>query len=210
MGDWMQYPNRLEEIYNVILGESERGSVLLACHIVDEFLFEMISKYKNSNVSGKVFKDTTGYGGAFGSLSMKSKALFVLGVISDQSFKAIDELRSIRNKAAHSSVSFKLTDHQDRFDNSLNSFGSHVAVKNMALELAMRNFLERMRIEGPELSEKIGDNPFPDEQSCIAYLRGNPELQAVLENQLPKWHMATLTYLLIETIGLNFRTHFDQ
>ena len=88
--------------------ESERGAILLACHIVDNFLLQKISENKNPKASQRVLRDTTNFGGAFGSLSMKTKSLFVLGILSEQVFNAVESLRGIRNKAAHSENAFSL------------------------------------------------------------------------------------------------------
>ncbi|TDT75445.1 hypothetical protein BDE40_2176 [Litoreibacter halocynthiae] len=209
MSDWMKHLDRLPKILDAILDESERGAVLLSCHIIDDFLMEMIKTHKAEGVSQKVLADTTGYGGAFGSLSMKSKALFVLGILTEQSFSAIEKLRGIRNKAAHSSQVFRISDHQERFDLAIKSFGDG-GVNNVALNMAMHNFLEKMLAMGPDLESKMGRNPFPDQQSCVDYLAGNDDLTSKLQEQMPKWQVAILTHLIIETIALNFENYYKS
>lgn len=204
-----QPSDKMVEIFNVILSESERGALLLACHIVDNFLLEMISKNKNEKVSNSILDDTTNYGGAFGNLSAKSKSLFVLGILGKQTFGAIEGLRQIRNKAAHSANEFFIVDYQQSFNRALTSFGEIGAIENLATELAMKSFIAKMQEQGIELSDDIGENPFPDEQACVDYLAEKDELIAILEAQMPKWHLATLTFLIVETIRINFEDSFS-
>ncbi len=196
--------DRMASIFNVIVNESERGAVMLACHIVDDFLEEIIRNKKADHVPKKVLKDTLGYGGAFGSLSMKSKALFVLGLLSKQTFKAIDDLRYVRNKAAHSKDAFLISNHQDRFEKALDQFGQYKEVKSLAMEIAMFSFIELMKQTGVGLHRKLGENPFPNKQACIDYLAGNEDILETLEKQMPKWHVALLTYLIVEAAHDSF------
>ena len=56
-----------------------------------------------------------------------------------------------------------------------------------------------------QLTDELGDNPFPNFESCVDYVSANSEIQEILEKQRPRWELALLTYLTIETIHLNFR-----
>lgn len=207
MENWMQNQDRLESIFNVILDESERGAALLACHIIDDFLKELIERQKPEHVTTKVFKEATSMGGAFGSFGLKLRGLYVMGFISEQSFTAIDKLKSIRNKAAHSASPFAIAEHQDTFDLAIKSFGEGEQVKRLALELAMQATLGKMMEVGNKLRQKIGVNPFESKSDCIDYLSDNDETVKLLEAQMPLWHLATLTYLIVETLHHNFENH---
>ncbi len=204
MDSWMKNTHRLEDIFNVILGESERGAVLLAVHIIDDFLAELIKDTKPAHVSKEIFKDVTNFGGAFGSISGKSKGLYVLGLLSKQSFDAINALRQVRNEAAHSGRPFLIADHQGKFDVAIKSFGSGQQVKRLALEIAMKQHLGKMQEVGEKLREELGKNPFETLDECIDYLSDNEEILEKLEAKMPLWHVATLTYIIIEAAHHSF------
>ncbi|PLW77770.1 hypothetical protein [Cohaesibacter celericrescens] len=202
MHKWMTQQHRINEIYDVILFESDRGSVLLACQIIDDALKEILKDLKPNSVSEAAFKKATGRGGPFSSLASKTEALYVIGVLSTQTNSAIKVIREIRNKAAHSSTEFRIFQYEEKLSQAMNLFGEGFVLTST--ETALEMFMQKMGKIGKDIKSDLGANPFSTKQECIDYLQevDSPAMQG-LKNMLPNWHVASLTYLIVESIFLN-------
>ena len=208
--DWLTQSDRFEPILTVIVNESDRGSVLIACHIIDDCLLDLVSKNCAARVTKKLFSDLTTGTGPLSSLSGKIGVLYLLGAITEQSYEAINQLRKVRNKAAHTATQFNIFDYKDNFRNSQERFGEQHALANLARRIHFRNLIHRIYNLGPVLEEKHGQNPFPDLEHCLSYVEKNSEIQNIVEAQWPRWELALLTYLIVETLHLNFRNWTER
>lgn len=99
--------NELGEFLNSFNKESDRGAVLLATSILDEWLLDIIQSYLiNDKVSNELL---LGFGAPLGTFSARIKAAFSLGLIEKNEFEEINIIRKIRNEFGHSwkGVSFE-------------------------------------------------------------------------------------------------------
>lgn len=87
--------------------ESERGSILISCSEVEKYLEKLVIAgfpYKSKSYVNRLIK----YPGALSSFSSQIELAFAFRLIGENVYNALNALRSIRNKAAHSSDSFSL------------------------------------------------------------------------------------------------------
>lgn len=87
--------------------ESDRGAVLNAAAVLDEWLGNILRAFFTDNKSGKelIFS----FNAPLGSFSAKATAAHALGLIEDNEYQEITLIRKIRNEFGHSwrGVSFK-------------------------------------------------------------------------------------------------------
>jgi mannitol operon repressor len=92
--------NELGEFLNSFNKESDRGAVLLAASILDEWLLEIIQSYL---INDKVSKELLlGFSAPLGTFSAKTKAAYSLGLIEKNEYDEINIIRKIRNEFGHS------------------------------------------------------------------------------------------------------------
>ncbi len=99
--------NELGEFLNSFNKESDRGAVLLAASILDEWLLDIIQSYLiNDRVSNELL---LGFGAPLGTFSARTKAAYSLGLIEKNEYDEINIIRKIRNEFGHSwkGVSFE-------------------------------------------------------------------------------------------------------
>ncbi|PKB43054.1 mannitol repressor [Cellulophaga sp. RHA19] len=99
----------LGEFLNSFNKESDRGAVLLAGSILDEWLLEIIESYL---IKDKVSKELLlGFGAPLGTFSAKTKVAYSLGLIEKKEYEEINIIRKIRNEFGHSwkGVNFEST-----------------------------------------------------------------------------------------------------
>ncbi|WP_139959886.1 MltR family transcriptional regulator [Flavicella sediminum] len=99
----------LGEFLNSFNKESDRGAVLLAASILDEWLLEIIQSYI---IKDKVSKELLlGFGAPLGTFSAKTKIAYSLGLIEKKEYEEINIIRKIRNEFGHSwkGVNFEST-----------------------------------------------------------------------------------------------------
>jgi DNA-binding MltR family transcriptional regulator len=80
--------------------ESERGQVLLAASALDEALKRLLAAYflKDPKIQEAVFSGGSAPAGPF---SNRIKLCYLLGLISEEEFRDLETIRSIRNDFAH-------------------------------------------------------------------------------------------------------------
>jgi hypothetical protein len=105
-----KYPELNWEFAFKLTNESDRGAVLIGASKVEEYLETLVL-----SILPKTSKSYTSrllnYPGPISSFSGKIELLFAFRIIDEQLYNSLNELRTIRNKAAHSSDSFSLSNY---------------------------------------------------------------------------------------------------
>lgn len=98
--------------HEVLLNESDRGAVLVAAAFVEEALEHLLRQVltvKSPNASNDRLPRqldkllSPGMEAPLGSFSARTSACFVLGIVDDSYFNALESLRTLRNDFAHRS-----------------------------------------------------------------------------------------------------------
>jgi len=87
--------------------ESDRGAVLLAASILDEWLYDILDAYL---IDGKSKESLLkGFASPLGTFSARTSLAHSLGLLMDHEFEEINVLRKVRNEFGHSwtGVSFE-------------------------------------------------------------------------------------------------------
>lgn len=97
----------LSEFLSEFNKESDRGAVLSAAAVLDDWLGNILREFFADNKSGKDL--ISGFNAPLGTFSAKVTAAHALGLIQDNEFREITIIRKIRNEFGHSwrGVSFE-------------------------------------------------------------------------------------------------------
>ena len=106
------YPELNFEFIHKLTNESERGAVLIGTSKVEEYLERLIRKILPAK-SKKYIGRLLNYPGAISSFSGKIELLYAFRIIDKRFYDSLNELRKVRNNAAHSSEHFKLIEKQE-------------------------------------------------------------------------------------------------
>lgn len=79
--------------------ESDRGAVLLAASIIDEWLSEILSNFLKDDVVTKEL--IFGFNAPLGTFSARTKMAFSLSLIEKREYEEINIIRKIRNEFGH-------------------------------------------------------------------------------------------------------------
>jgi len=178
-----------DEIFPLIIQESDRGAVLLGVSYIDEKLNLLFKDLLPSGISNKRRKDIFSYTGPFGGISSKLDVALVCRLLPEDLIRAINLLRKIRNSIAHDVTHFCLEDHKQRLSEILELIGEKVyeAVNDIALS-AMLDKLIKKFTSAPHPTET--DKPlFESEESALTYIRGNEEIKGILREQRLRWEV---------------------
>jgi len=179
-----------DEIFPLLVAESDRGAVLLGVSKIDEYLKVFFETLVPESVSGKRRKDIFNYSGAFGTLSSKLDIALVCRLLSSEIVNAIHKMRKIRNDLAHQTLAFNLRDYQQQIYEvfTLIGPGVDVGINRMAVESMMEMMLEKLT--NTEHPVKEGKPLFEGKAEALEYLSKNGEVLKVLDEQRPRWELA--------------------
>lgn len=128
----------IDEIFvhfkDTLLDESERGAILIGTEKVDEQLSKLIERIlprKSRKYKEKLLK----YPGVLSSFSAKIELAYAFRLISEELRISLNNLRKIRNEAAHSSNSFSIADYRKGFEEIFTVVLTPLQLQNMALSL---------------------------------------------------------------------------
>ncbi len=102
------------QIFNMILAESDMGAVLISTSVLDNYLRKLFEKVMPSSCAKGTKRSLLNYPGPLSSLSAKADVAYAMRLIGDSIHKSIHILREIRNKAAHQPEVFTLDAHKHR------------------------------------------------------------------------------------------------
>ena len=88
--------NELSEFLKEFNKESDRGAVLIASAVLDEWLSEILLSFLSDTKSSKDLIE--GFNAPLGTFSARVCAAYSLGLIQDNEFREITIIRKIRNE----------------------------------------------------------------------------------------------------------------
>jgi hypothetical protein len=182
--------------------ETDRGAILIAADIVSAHLARTIEELAPLTFRAKRIKQLLNYPGVLSSFSARADIAYVAGFISETAHRSIDLLRNFRNKAAHSQDSFSLSERRGQLREMCDlGPGTATAVNRFALEAMMRSMIENLMAKGIDLEAQLGTNPFATPMEVVDHLRKHPDLNALVEERLPRMELAFGVWLLLGLIA---------
>src|SRR5687768_8049155 len=118
----MSYPfahpeaqKRFSELLVGLTNESDRGAVLVGMVHVDELLEQLFLATFPLTLSKKARERLLNYPGPLSSFAAKIDVAYALRLIPRPTHDSLHALRRLRNEVAHSSESFQLRGHEERY-----------------------------------------------------------------------------------------------
>jgi len=166
--------------------ESDRGAVMIAAEILSTALENLFETIIPNDYGKKRRKEMLSYPAPLGTLSGKADIAYAVQIISKEVYHSITLLRRLRNKAAHSDVGFKLSEHKDRLKELL-EFGSggHYFATTTAYKIITEGLYKSLE-EYTELEKTLGKKPFSDWNEFLAYMKDEKQFISMVENQTPR------------------------
>lgn len=200
-GEFLSHPETAGAghlIMEAVQREGDRGAMLVAGEMLSAFLGDALRRLQPGVLeAGDLQRMMTGVG-PLASWSSRSRVAALIGLISPETLGALDNLREVRNKAAHSEQAFVLKVHQVRIRRAFD-LGPNVssAVNVMAVETVMRHALNRVQESGASLIEELGRNPFEDRRVAAEILSQNAEVMAELGDRAWRVELGLGVWLLL-------------
>lgn len=144
----MAHPEVLPVITGVadtIVRESDRGAVLIAAAVVDDYLARLFRRLAPSSFGKKRLDDLLENRGPLSSTSAKIDVAILTGLMYPPLDTAIHQLRRLRNSVAHGVVAFRLQDHRQELDRMLElGEGVPAYARDMARTILIESFVENV------------------------------------------------------------------
>lgn len=182
-----EYPEVKEifsHLFDTLLNESERGSIIIGTTKVEEQLEKYIRKIL-PNDSKTYTKKLLDYPGVLSSFSSKIELAYAFRLIDKNLYTSLNALRKIRNEAAHSSNSFSISEIRGRFEEVFN-LGPSIAIfiRNQAMKMMMELKIENIK-------RIFDEHNLTDEQKREQWKSfvENKELMDSVEKQIPSWEL---------------------
>jgi len=186
---FMSHPDILELVGNSLEEmrlESDRGAVLIAAEIINSALNNLFENIIPDDYGKKRRNEILSYPSPLGTLSGKADIAYAVQIIKKDVYHSITLLRRLRNDAAHSDVSFRLSDHKDRLKEILavGSGGNYFATTSAyeIISIGLYNSLASNK----ELEKNLGKKPFASWKEFIVYMKDNEQFISMLESQAPR------------------------
>lgn len=211
---FLDHPETAEagrRIFEAVTREGDRGAILVASEILSEFLLNSLLAIRPDVVSRKDLKGFTQGSGPLGSWSARTKVAAMTGLISARTFTALEDLRTVRNKAAHSEQPFRLETHAERL-NRVADLGSGVgqAVTRMAMEAVFGHVLSTLVARGDELESALGRNVLQDPQELGRRLGEDADLMRALGDQVWRVRLGLSVWLLLGLMRIERDLHLER
>ncbi|RWX51541.1 hypothetical protein VU01_11195 [Candidatus Electrothrix marina] len=189
-----------ENIFPLIIEESDRGAILIAASQVDLALEKALKRIAPLDISSGKLKNILDYSGPLGTFSSRISIAYFFRVINKKVMEAINTLRGLRNTVAHAPKSFSLQEHQDRLTNLYNlGSGVPIGVHQWALDGLMTDTITKL-LKVPDPNSPDDKKIFSEAQEVIEYISGRDDLLEMLNNKLPKWKLGLGTALMCGVI----------
>lgn len=164
--------------------ESPRGSILVGCAKVEEYLSKVVVSIF-PNQSNSYVKRLTKYPGPVSSFSANIELAYAFRIIDIRIYNCLNSLRKVRNKAAHSSETFSIIEFENDLEGIYQLNDDH---PKWVHKLASQNMLEWKLIQLTENAHKEGI----DEEKVKALWEENlkkEETKKSLAVQLISWKL---------------------
>lgn len=182
--DYPEVVKILDDLFDKLLSESGRGAVIIGAAAVEEHLEKFIEDILPKDTN-KYKKRLLNYPGALSSFSAKIELAFAFRLISEKLYNSLNSLRELRNKAAHNSEHFTLSEHREKLDKIFDigpSMPLHIRNDSMKAMInlkfhSLNHHFDEMKLTDSEKKEQI--------ENIIE----NKELMTKLELQVPHWEL---------------------
>ena len=173
--DW----SRVERVSGELHKETDRAAIVLGAAWIDEGLTALLRAALLPSGGKKEDDDLFGFGGPLGDFSARTKLCHRLGLLSDDFRKAIDIVRKIRNRFAHS---------VDRPDLSTSPFREWINELPLLIPSATFWELYQSKFYGPERSPRV------TLISTVSLLCGMVEISAASAKRIPGQPLLVTTW----------------
>ena len=173
-------------LFNQILTESGRGCLLIATSHIEEYLDKIILAVFPDDFSNNKRKKLLDFPGVLSSFSSKLEILYAFRYINKSLYDSLNELRKIRNEAAHSNKKeFELVKLNQQMEKVyMIGEGFLYVVKNSSMKMMVSTKVD-------SLKKAFKENDFPEEeiQRSVSEMFANPKVEESLKEQLPHWEL---------------------
>lgn len=168
------------QLLGSLLEESERGVIIIGSEILDGSLLELVTKILPENSASYVHR-LTKFPGPISSFASRTELAYAFRLIPKSIYKSLCEIRSIRNKAAHLDVAFKLVDYKQKLLDAFKIENFEYLIKNQSLK-ALTNY--KMNI----VKTHLDDDQITDEMRNEIFEQSMDKIITSIEHDSPKWH----------------------
>lgn len=189
------------ELFSKLLSESGRGAILIATTYVEDHLKLLIESNLPDDLSPKDKKRLFSYPGQLSSFASKIELSFAFKLIDKNLRDSLNELREIRNEAAHSSDKFEISNVNYKMRKVFN-VGDDIPwfVNKISTESLVKHKLEQLS----KIFEEYNLSDEKKEGQLQKFIQ-NKEVHKSLEEQLPLWELVFGITLLCATFILERR-----
>lgn len=188
-----------ENLAKKLLGESDRGAIIIGATYIEDQLSFLIDKTLPSDENKKYRNRLFKYPGPLSSFSAKIELSYAFRLIDKNLYNSLNILRQIRNKAAHVSEEFQLKNYENERTEML-SFGPSIPiqVRNIITE-----FLVKLSLN--DLNEVFNKHNAPEElrEQILRENLENGNLEDSVNNQIPHWELIYGLSLIAGLIKFN-------
>lgn len=173
----------LNRSYSLLMGEADRGCILLGVSLLDEELNTLFTSCMPTNTSKKREKEIFDGKGAFGTLSAKLDIAYVCHILPQDLVDCIHRLRKLRNNLAHQASPFTIEENLELifeiFDKTNGNLAAGIA--QMSGDIVYQSFLRKViETDHPfDEGKKLFDSP----EEVISHLEQNDDLKTILQEQ---------------------------
>ena len=200
-GDPLDHPDvhRLFGMANELINESDRGAILICAEQVNDQLEDLFNKAAPPSMPEGNVKDILRRG-PLKYLQPRNQVAAITGLIGTDLNYSIDQLRVLRNKAAHGTNPFRLRDHLDKI-HAIYNLGEGVPrfINELAVHTILHSNVSRML----DLRVDIGNGEearFKHPSDAIEWMRNNPEIMEAQGDWGPRLELGIATAMICALI----------
>lgn len=189
----------LISVFTTLVAESDRGAVTIGFAHVDQHLKALFEHVAPSGLSALDRNRVLKYPGPLSTAAAKMDVAFFTRLIPRTLYDAMQNLRAIRNKVAHSPGSFDLAEHDEQL-RRVYDLGPSVpaGINRFAVETMMKDFTDRMM--SSDLTGEDGKPFFETPKDVFAHLQRNPRALGLLEGKRRRYELAMGVVLICALI----------
>ena len=196
--------------YSTLMSESDRGCILLGVSILDQqldLLFQKIIPEDTSKTRRKKIFDSKG---AFGNIASKLDIAYVCRILPLDLVDAIKELRRTRNKLAHQTSPFVISDNLEFIYNVIKKLEvkgcALTALSEMSLQIVRDGFTNKwLEVENP-FADNGGEKLFNSAEEIADYVGQKPDIA----DKLTELRIRTLFVLSVMLLNALIIFHRNQ
>lgn len=195
--DYVDMEKYLKEEFSIILGESDRGSLLLCHSILENELEKQFKKLIPKELSED--KDFSNKKILSNNFSQNLNKALLCRYIPYRVYKAIELLRTIRNKISHNTISFKLMDCRKEISeiSELSAQGGSYHFSKISIDILLQDLISKV-INNEDITTMKTPN------DVLEYLNKNDKYLNDIEHRALKVELALSTLILIASLNFHF------